>query len=150
MRTIKLNEIIPEHLYQRGQFITFPWSAKMEMLEQYKITMVVNLWTRPDPELHTYPGLVYIHWPIGGGEPPKPYSRTGYLMDLVHNEMYEGRVLVHCEAGVNRSIWLAAKLYARWYEVPGLEALKIVEARANRIKVRDGLVTDLVASDDHS
>lgn len=140
MRTIRLNEIIPSKLYQRGQFMTFPWSAKMEMLEQYNIDMVINLWARPDPELHTKPGLVYLHWPIGGGEPPAEAEK---FLDFIYQYMSDHTVLVHCEAGVNRSVWLVAKLYERFHKVTGKSALEMVNKRINHTKIRRGLLADL-------
>ena len=143
MRVVHLNTIIPGKLYQRGQFVTFPWSAKMQVLDKYDIGMVVNLWARPDPELHTRQGLIYIHWPIGGGEPPKNYH---YMTDMIENYMRSGvKVLVHCEAGVNRSIWLVARLLAAYEQIDGSQALQRVSEAVGRVKVRQGLVTELAS-----
>lgn len=143
MRTIHLNEIIPEKLYQRGQFITFPWAAKMAMLERHEIDVVVNLWARPDPELHTKQGLIYIHWPIGGGEPPYP---KWPIIACLDEYMSAGRrVLVHCEAGVNRSIWLASLLSAIQLGISGNEAFERLQEKTGRVKVRAGLLADLPA-----
>lgn len=144
MRIIHLKEIIPDKLYQRGQFVTFPWAAKMKMLEEYDIGMVVNLWARPDPELHTKQGLIYIHWPIGGGSPP---FNSEAMIDLIESYMCSGtKVLVHCEAGVNRSIWLVSRLLAKHELLPGKEAFDIVKSRAGHTKVRDGLIQDLIST----
>lgn len=141
MRTVRLNEILPNKLYQRGQFVTFPWQAKMDMLNKYDIGLVVNLWVRPDPELHTKQGLIYIHWPISGAERPR---MADSMIDLINDHMCSGtKILIHCEAGVNRSIWLAAKLVARYNNISGSESLEHVKSIVSHTKMRSGLVTDL-------
>lgn len=141
MRTVNVNEIIPGTLYQRGQFLTFPWASKIEMLNRYRIDIVVNLWSRPDPELHAKPELIYIHWPIGGASPP---AQADIMLGALTEYMKRGyRVLIHCEAGVNRSIWLTAKLVARYQEVNGLVAYEHVISKVGRVKMRSGLLTDL-------
>lgn len=144
MRTINLNEIIPNTLYQRGQFVTFPFATKMAMLERYNIDMVVNLWSRPDPELHAKSGLVYLHWPIAGNV--VPHMSREYIR-FISDHMSEGyKVLVHCEAGVNRSVWLVAKLLARYNDLSGNDALERVQERISRVNIRSGLLVDLEAT----
>lgn len=141
MRTVKLNEIIPGKLYQRGQFMTFPVISKIQMLERYDIGMVVNLWYRPDPELHIKDGLIYIHWPIGGGEVP---FMDSHMINFLNDHLSNGtKVLVHCEAGVNRSIWLATRLVMKQEVLSGAEAFQIVSNAVGRTKVRSGLMVDL-------
>lgn len=145
MRKIRLKEVIKESLYQRGQFVTFPWSSKMKMLEQYDIGMVVNLWARPDPELHTKSGLVYIHWPMSGTEPP---LLADSMIELINDYLCSGtKVLVHCEAGVNRSIWLVTRLLARNKSLSGCTSLEQVKASVNKTKLRPGLLKDLTEND---
>jgi len=140
-RVIKLNEIIPGVLFQRGQFVTFPVKTKIEMLERYNINMVVNLWARPDMELHQKQGLVYIHWPIGGGDIP-PLS--AHMEHLILSHMHaKPAVLIHCEAGVNRSIWLITKLLSLYYNISGPEAWEQIQGKVGRTKVRNGLFVDL-------
>lgn len=141
MKTIHLHTIIENKLFQRGQFLTFPVPAKMEMLEKHDIGMVVNLWSRPDPELHMKSGLIYIHWPIGGGSPP--YNAEA-MIDLIESYMCSNvKVLVHCEAGVNRSVWLCARLLAKHEEISGEETFNRVTAIVNT-RMRPGLMEDLL------
>lgn len=142
---IKLNEIIPGKLYQRSQFMTFPWNTKLEMLNRYDIGMVVNLWARPDPELHAKSGLIYLHWPIGGGERPR---LSDAMIELIDQALWDGvKVLIHCEAGVNRSIWLSAKVKARHQLTGGIQAFNSILDLVTRTKVRSGLMSDLAATD---
>lgn len=143
MHTIHLKTIVPDRLYQRGQFVTFPVEAKMQMLEAYKIDVVVNLWSRPDPELHQHTGLIYLHWPIGGSQPP---VIKWPLIHALVSYMNEGkRVLVHCEAGVNRSIWLSAILKARFELISGQDAFAELLHHVGRTKLRPGLMADLAS-----
>lgn len=140
-RSIRLNEIVPELLYQRGQFVTFPTDSKMTMLHNYRVDIVVNLWTKPDPELHQKPGLIYIHWPIGGGEAPN--VKWPMINMLLHYMRLGHRVLVHCEAGVNRSIWLVSVLKALYEKTSGQDAFAEIVHHVGRTKVRLGLLNDL-------
>lgn len=142
-RSVRLNEIVPGLLYQRGQFITFPVEAKITMLHNYRIDIVVNLWAKPDPEVHQKDGLIYIHWPIAGGHAP---ATKWPMLNMLLHYMREGRkILIHCEAGVNRSIWLAACLKALYENTSGHQALVdiIHNEMVGRTKVRSGLIADL-------
>lgn len=143
MRTIRLNEIIPDTLYQRGQFVTFPIQTKIDMLNQYNIGLVVNLWSRPDPELHAKPGLIYIHWPIAGNT--RPFMAES-MIELINDYLCAGvKTIVHCEAGVNRSIWLVSRLLAYQEGISGPEAYEKVSAAVSHTKMRSGLVDDLAS-----
>jgi hypothetical protein len=111
------------------------------MLEKYDIGMVVNLWDKPDAELYLHKGLIYIHWPIGGGSPP---DNADIMIEMIHEHMFRGvKVLVHCEAGVNRSVWLVSKLAAKWLNIDDSIAFANIATKMNVKRVRPGLQSDL-------
>lgn len=132
------NVVIPDLLFQRGNFLTWPYAQKQRLLADNQITVVVNLWTKVDSDLSTdEPGRVYLHWPIPGDRVPAEWRlMRSFLGALLRANR---RVLVHCEAGVNRSVWLCALLLADLEDISGTEALQRVEAAIGRIHVRSAL-----------
>lgn len=102
-------DVVPGRLYQRGHFLTWPSEQKWDMLRELNIKTVVNLWVKVDPDLSNSAGLVYITWPIAGDEvPPDADLMVPFLARLLDR----GPMLVQCEAGVNRSLWLCGRLMA--------------------------------------
>jgi hypothetical protein len=134
-----VSEIIPGKLYQRGQFMTWFLDRKMEFLKRNGITAVVNLWGKIDPELE---GIRYFVWPLRSNNP----DNIDDLAIFVHNLMVEGDVvLVHCEAGVNRSVWLCTKLLMLYDEsLSAQEALDQVSEKVGRTKVNKNLFASLL------
>lgn len=142
MPGITLHEIVPGRVYQRGQFVTFPVHQKLAMLERNRIDVVVNLWARPDMELHQKDGLIYIHWPIAGNVVPSP---KWPIIDMLASYYDAGKnILIHCEAGVNRSVWLALLLRAVILEEEGAITLQRM-AGAFRMNMRTALLDDVAS-----
>jgi len=130
-------EIILGKLYQRGQFLTWSRSQKDTFLAYYKINTIVNLWTKLDNELLPKSNdWLYIHWPIESHTLPAK-DTMAYLLNMLVDFMHqEDRVLlVHCEAGVSRSIFLSVLLVARYYGWSGMHALGHVEKCCGRSKL---------------
>lgn len=102
-----LHEIIPGRLYQRGNMLKWPAARKRQVLGERGISVVVNCWNKVDPDLS---GMVdhYLDWPIATNElPPDADLVTEYVAGLVR----AGHIaLIHCEAGVNRSVWFALRV----------------------------------------
>jgi hypothetical protein len=117
------NELIPGKLYQRGQFLTWPAKKKEAVLAQYGITMVVNLWCKIDPDLS--PDLldrIYLNWHTSPSTVP---VNATLLIDTVVGAMRGGHtVLIHCEAGRGRSVWLSARVMAEYLTISRAEALE--------------------------
>lgn len=93
-----LSPIIPEKLYMSGEPSSHP-----ERLVEAGINVVVNLSEHEDHIDITSLADEYLHWPIEDG--PLPDLRTLWRMvDWVVGAVENGRrVLVHCDAGLNRS-----------------------------------------------
>lgn len=138
-----VNEVIPGLLYQRGNFLTWPASRKWAMLNRHGIRVVVNLWSKVDPDLSVErPGLVYLNWHISGTEPP---AEAAYVISMLANLARRGMpILVHCEAGVNRSAWLCARLvHALDPSLTGSQALQEVYNALPGVRMRSGLQEDI-------
>jgi protein-tyrosine phosphatase len=128
-RRASARTIAPGRLYQRGHFLTWPRAQKWSLIEELGIRTVVNLWVKVDPDLSNDKGLLYINWPIPGDRiPPDVDLMVPWLAKLLDR----GPMLVQCEAGVNRSMWLCGRLLVARGVRPG-EALGTV-LEGGRIK----------------
>ena len=130
--------VIPDRLYQRGNFLTWPRRQKERLLEQHKIDIIVNLWAKPDPEVTEDSGRIYFHIPMGSSVDNPKFLET--IVSILSTNMKFGmRVLVHCEAGVNRSVFLCSLLVAELLDLNGEQALSYVQERCGRTKVHHAL-----------
>lgn len=130
------NEVIPGKLYQRAHFLTWTAGQKQALLERLGVTVVVNLWLKVDPDLSGQ--CIYLNWPIAGNRVPPD---TKAMTNLVNHLLDTGHVvLVHCEAGRNRSAWFCARLAA----MRGVGSVPALE-RIPGAKLRPELLKDLFA-----
>ncbi len=122
-----INEILPGRIYQRGQFLTWPYEQKKRLLEQLGIDVVVNLWSKVDPDLSSGSlGRVYLCWPTSPSEVPECADLfVEFLVNLVR---VGKRILIHCEAGRGRSVWLSARVLADVEGIPRAEALRRISS----------------------
>jgi len=138
-----VNEVIPSVLYQRGQFVTWPHDYKRRMLDDLNISVVVNLWLPVDSDLARvqHESLIYIAWHIPGDSIPVTADR---MITFIAGLMRDGRrVLVHCEAGRNRSAWLCARLAANVVGLSRPEAWDLIKRTIPSAKVNRAFELDL-------
>lgn len=129
-------EVIPG-LYQRGNFLKWTYQQKQDLLREHGISVVVNLWNKVDPDLSGQ--CLYINWPIRGNAYP---DQATAMIELVAARLVSGEhVLVHCEAGVNRSAWFCAELVAHATGWPYEQALAHVKTRIPRAKPHAAFVS---------
>lgn len=104
-----VNEVIPGKLYQRGHFLTWTHEQKHQMLLELGITVVVNLWNHVDPDLsRDIEGVLYLNYVASPSRvPPEADLLVAFLTGLLKSGH---RLLVHCEAGRGRSVWLCGRL----------------------------------------
>jgi predicted protein tyrosine phosphatase len=123
-------EVIPG-LYQRGSMLSWPYAQKQEAMRRQGITVVFNLWNKVDPDLSGQ--CLYVNWPIRGNAMP---NHADLMADFAASLLISGeRVLVHCEAGVNRSVWFCAAIVARVNHWPREKAMAHVLTRIPRSNV---------------
>ena len=134
------NEIIPALLWQRGQFLTWPAEQKRAALEERGIKIVVNLWHKIDTDLSPGAkdyGRVYIHWHLS---PSQPAKGTNLMVEMLVSLLNRGNgMLIHCEAGRGRSVWLTTELVRRYSGMSYDEAYAFVKARVPGADVRPEL-----------
>src|ERR1700693_5171723 len=118
-----VNVILEGKLYQRGQFLTWPFKQKWKLLDQYGITFVVNLWSKVDPDLSSSKlGQTYLNWVCSPSDVP---DNATLLVNIIAGMIDVGAVvLVHCEAGRGRSVWLSARVLAEIEGITRSEALR--------------------------
>jgi hypothetical protein len=136
-----INEIVPGKLYQRGHMLTWPAADKHRMLDELGITVVVNLWLKVDPDLSGR--VIYINWPISGAAvPPDADAMTAFVSGLLSSGHV---VLVHCEAGKNRSVWFCARLLRMAFgpSARGTNVLDLVKRKVPGTSLRSQLERDV-------
>lgn len=138
-------EVLPGRLYQRGQFLTWPARQKRKLLDNLGITVVVNLWHKIDADLSPDDhGRIYINWHVSPSD-AATVKNAWPLVELLAKLMHRGeRVLVHCEAGRGRSVWLCAELVKAVTGMSGLEALSHVRERIPAENMRPELIQHLL------
>ena len=135
----QLIEVVPDKLYQRGRFQSWPGKKKQDILESHNIGLVVNLWAKVDPEVTNDTRRTYIHFPMRGNVPPKP-EQLDALVGFISSFIWEDQaVLIHCEAGVNRSCFLTACMVATIESVCGQTALDYVDVACGKVKINPKL-----------
>lgn len=129
--------ILEGHIYQRGQFLTWPREQKAEMIRRLGVTVVVNMWSKVDPDMSGL-GVIYLCWECSPSALPEDGETIiGTLSSLL---AVGHRVLVHCEAGRGRSVWLVTRLLAGYTGCTRRQALAQV-----RLATSDSLKGELLA-----
>jgi protein-tyrosine phosphatase len=139
-------EISPGKLYQRGNFLKWPYAQKHRLLTTLGVTMVVNMWGKVDPDLSTEDqGRTYLNWLCSPSSVP---PNADLYIQFITDAMKAGHnVLVHCEAGRGRSVWMAARLLAAYEGIPKREALARVQVAVPGHKLTPTLRADLESDD---
>jgi protein-tyrosine phosphatase len=134
---IKMYEILPGKLYQRGEFATFPFLVKEAALSSYGITMIANLVSKTDPDLQNTEPYFYWNYPIPDNKLTEKIKEN--LLEYAKTfakRIRDGKTaaLVHCHAGRNRSALFSALIVMFLTGMSGKESVKYVrEKRPNAL-----------------
>jgi protein-tyrosine phosphatase len=137
------NVVIPDRLFQRGQFLTWSKRQKQRLLGELGITVVCNLWAKIDPDIafEENTNRMYIQWHTSPSVVPDDAETViPMLAGLLRNGH---RMLIHCEAGRGRSVWLSARVLAEYAGIPRIEALAQVLAAVPNADLTPTLLEDL-------
>lgn len=128
---MKVYELLPDSLYQRGEFIKASLKEKRKFLEDTGIDVIVNVWTHEDKEIIPYL-YEYIYYPMTDGnnfDPLELIDLAEYVAVLIEASH---KVLIHCHAGRNRSSLVSALVIREVYDISGHYAMECVKkARPN-------------------
>lgn len=125
---LKVNEIIPDKLYQRANFYKYSKAQKLEFLEHYGIDIVVALWGDGDSEIE-HELWDYVYWPVPDSKVKIPEGIPELAKELAQDIREGYTVLSHCHAGRNRAGLLNALII---YELYGWCGQKIVDYMEER------------------
>lgn len=128
--------VLPDRLYQRGHMLTWPAAQKRALLKAHGIGLVVNVWNKVDPDLS---GLAYLNMPMGSDAIP---LNTEAVVNVAAH-WQGGAVLVMCEAGVTRSVWLCGRVL-KALGMHGEDAYLLLHERIPRAKLSTVLKDDLL------
>lgn len=122
-----VNEIVPDLVYQRGQVFTWPREQKLQLIQAYKISWIINFWPKIDPDLADMPVLRgYLFIPLHSSS----HVLNDYVARLaafVAKEIDpDHTALILCEAGKTRSVFFSALLAMQLLKISGPEALEHV------------------------
>ncbi len=127
----------PGQIFQRGHFLTWPHARKWQMINDLNIDVIVNLWVKTDSDLS---GISYLNFPMPGDEVPHWSQPVVALLE----GMVNANLLIHCEAGVNRSAWLCARILMARYEMTGEQAYGRVMIAHPKARIHSTLKYDLL------
>jgi len=128
MKKLKMYEIIPGKLYQRGEFIDFPIKWKLGELRRLNVDIVVNLWNKPDVELQeAIPH--YYHLPIPDSTIKDSSLLLKFAREVAQLIRKGSAAIVHCHAGRNRSGMFNALLCVELLGLSGIEAIDYIRRK---------------------
>ena len=142
MARMNANTVLLDRLYQRGEFLKWTYDQKQDLLSELGVDVVVNLWGKVDPDLSSNgQNLIYLSTAVSSRGNPDADQMVAFVAGLMRSGH---AVLVHCEAGVNRSAWFCARLIVALGLGSPVDAWQMVEAAVPRAKLRPDLWRDLM------
>jgi Predicted protein-tyrosine phosphatase len=125
---LKIYTIIPNLLYQRGEFSHFPLNQSIQFLRELNIIAVVNVAPRADYALRDSNAVAYVHEPFPDGHRAERIFPAAERAARAAYEFLRWKqpVLVHCHAGRNRSSLVTAILLMELQLKTGSEAIAIL------------------------
>jgi len=122
---MKFYAILPDNLYQRGEFIKASLDEKLAALKSIGADVIVNVWTHEDKEIIPYLDE-YIYYPMTDGNNFDPLELID-LAEYVADVIWSGHcVIIHCHAGRNRSSLVSALVLRELYDMTGEQAMDCV------------------------
>lgn len=126
---MKLHEILPGRLYQRGNLSRWSAERKLAELQAVGITVVASVWNRDDLDFRAgLTGIEYRHCPMVDNAPPEDMTQVNALVNWIVMALTAGkRALVYCNAGRNRSAFINALVVQRRLGLSGIAAVEYVK-----------------------
>lgn len=110
------------------------------LLSQYKISHVLNVSGSPSTK---YPGVNYCEIPLLDLPEQSLNECFSACFDFVEDGMKTGRVLVHCNAGVSRSVSIVIAFLIKNRNLSFNEAFTIVKTARPSAKPNEGFLKQL-------
>ena len=119
---MKIREIIPGKLYTRGRFDHKPKEDKLKALREQGIDIVVCLIRHPDSDLIESVDVEYYYFPMSDGKIRNIGELTVMSAILTLAIKLGKRVLIHCNAGRNRTGLICTLIVRELFGISGSEA----------------------------
>jgi hypothetical protein len=143
----QLREVIPGRLWQSGSRVAPEHADLFDAVvsvgnerQAWEPGWMERAWDRIRPKTAIRLPL-FLHAPLidAGGflDAPTAASTARHVVQLIHDGR---RVLIHCDAGAFRSVFMAALVLSAVEGIPGLEACERVdECRGRRYRIGIGI-----------
>lgn len=131
-----VNEIVPGKLYQRGQILSWPRKDKVGLVKDRKLSLIVNLWPKIDPDFSDSLLAMYMYMPVArsANMTSKPVVLVARMVaKLISNG---GVALVLCEAGKTRSVFFCVLVLHYLKGIPLNEAYERVVKRVPKHRMK--------------
>jgi dual specificity protein phosphatase-like protein len=123
---VKIYHIIPGKLYQSAYTHQLGDDQLRLLLKEFRITMIVNLWSKKDPRIEEL-GLRYLHVPLSDGQVRSDTIEKAIdIANAINLALAkEECILIHCRGGRNRASFISGlTLYIRG--MTGAQAAAVV------------------------
>jgi protein-tyrosine phosphatase len=138
-----VNEIIPGKLYQRGQILTWQREDKLKLIQELKIGVVVNLWTKQDPDMSDMP-CWYWYLPSSSQDMLAGKMETmAETLTMILENSGEMSALILCEAGKTRSVYFATLVLMMYENLAGKQALDKINKILGKHSMKDFMLKKL-------
>jgi hypothetical protein len=130
----RINTIVPDRVYQRGQILTWTRAEKVQLLQERRVSVVVTLWPKLDPDLAEAGLTWYLYLPVPQSKDVVA-SSVRIAAEAVARYLIETpdrAALILCEAGRTRSVFFSALV------VHYLQGVRLAEAHRRVIEAVPG------------
>ena len=137
---MKVYEIVPGLVYQRGEFRKYDAAFKAGCLDSLEISSVVCLVDHYDTDMESLLGERYLFLPISDGK------KVGKIVLQAAKKVGDwivennSKVLVHCRVGRNRSSLFSALLVVRLLGLTGSKAVEYMQIKRPRALANEHFV----------
>lgn len=124
-------EVIPERLWFSARTHQISYEDCLALIHGYRLTSVVNLWHTIDERVVKHvPSYFHLSIPDGRMNADVAAKVERLVKQITAELDLDGRVLIHCWGGRNRSGMVAARVYSERIGVRGIDAVeRIKQAR---------------------
>jgi len=136
-----INEVLSGKIYQRGQILTWPLQDKFDLMNELNIRIVVNFWSKLDPDLSDSPVELYMYMPKRRsiGMLDKDVELAAKMVaDMIREK--DCAVLILCEAGKTRSVFFTILVVKYWFSIPIRAAYTYVNNIITKHSLKDFMI----------
>lgn len=129
---ITVYEILKNRLWISPRTADLSDDDCLGLIKDRRLTAIVNLWSKPDPRCFSL--VEYVNEPLPDGKITKLLEIKAFILaDRVANIIEnDGRVLIHCRGGRNRSGLVAGLVLYKMLDITGAQAVAMIQTARPR------------------